>query len=34
VFYARILHRYIQTGLEIGKIAGSVPFRTGNLLGN
>ena len=34
VFYARILHRYIQAGLEIGKIAGSVPFRTGNLLGN
>lgn len=34
VFYARVKHRYIQAGLEIGKIAGSVPFRTGNLLGN
>ena len=34
VLYARILHRYIQAGLEIGKIAGSTPFRTGNLLGN
>lgn len=34
VFYARINPRYIQAGLEIGKIAGSVPFRTGNLLGN
>lgn len=34
VFYARIQHRYIQAGLEIGKIAGSTAFRTGNLLGN
>jgi hypothetical protein len=34
VLYARIQHRYIQAGLEIGKIAGSTPFRTGNLLGN
>lgn len=34
VFYARILHRYIQAGLEIGKVAGKNPFRTGNLLGN
>jgi predicted deacylase len=34
VFYARIQHRYIQAGLEIGKIAGAVPFRTGKLLGN
>lgn len=34
VFYARIPHRYIQAGLEIGKIAGRIPFRTGNLLGN
>jgi len=34
VLYAHILGRYVQTGLEIGKIAGAVPFRTGNLLGN
>ena len=34
VLYARVLHRYTQAGLEIGKIAGSRPFRTGNLLGN
>jgi predicted deacylase len=34
VFYARIRDRYVTTGCELGKIAGSVPFRTGSLLGN
>jgi len=33
VFYARIRDRYITAGGEIGKIAGSTPFRTGELLG-
>lgn len=34
VFYAHIRDRYVTTGCELGKIAGSVPFRTGDLLGN
>mgnify|MGYP000870206916 CR=1 FL=1 len=33
VFYARIRDRYITSGGELGKIAGAVPFRTGELLG-
>jgi predicted deacylase len=34
VFYARIRDRYVTAGCEIGKIAGSTPFRTGPLLGD
>ncbi|MDT8991678.1 M14 family metallopeptidase [Curvibacter sp. APW13] len=34
VFYAHIRDRYVTTGCELGKIAGKVPFRTGDLLGN
>lgn len=33
VFYARVRERYLTTGAEIGKIAGAIPFRTGELLG-
>jgi hypothetical protein len=33
VLYTRIRTRYIHSGGEIGKIAGSVAFRSGNLLG-
>ena len=33
VFYARIRDRYITTGGELGKIAGSRAFRSGELLG-
>ena len=33
VFYARIRERFALAGAELGKIAGSVPFRTGDLLG-
>jgi predicted deacylase len=33
VFYARVRERYLTTGGEVGKIAGSIPFRTGELLG-
>ena len=33
VFYARVRERYLTTGGEIGKIAGAVAFRTGELLG-
>jgi len=33
LFYARIRDRYITAGGEIGKIAGSEAFRTGELLG-
>ncbi|MBC7918237.1 MAG: succinylglutamate desuccinylase/aspartoacylase family protein [Rhodoferax sp.] len=33
VLYTRIRTRYIHSGGEIGKIAGNVAFRTGNLLG-
>lgn len=33
VFYARVRGRYALSGGEIGKIAGSVPFRSGDLLG-
>lgn len=33
VFYARIRDRYITAGGELGKIAGAVAFRTGELLG-
>lgn len=31
--YARIRDRYVTTGSELGKIAGAIPFRTGELLG-
>lgn len=34
VFYARIRDRYVTAGCEVGKIAGAVAFRTGQLLGN
>ena len=34
VFYAHIRDRYVTTGCELGKIAGRIPFRTGDLLGN
>jgi len=34
VFYARIRDRYVTAGCELGKIAGAVPFRTGQLLGD
>jgi predicted deacylase len=34
ILYARIRERYVTTGGEIAKIAGSVAFRTGDLLGN
>lgn len=33
VFYARVRDRYAISGAEIGKIAGAIPFRTGELLG-
>lgn len=33
VLYATVRDRYVHAGGEIGKIAGAVPFRTGNLLG-
>ena len=33
VLYARIRDRYITSGGELGKIAGAIPFRTGELLG-
>lgn len=33
VFYACVKERYLVTGGEIGKIAGAVPFRSGDLLG-
>ena len=33
VFYARVRERYLTTGGEVGKIAGAIPFRTGELLG-
>lgn len=33
MLYARIRDRYITSGGELGKIAGAVPFRTGELLG-
>jgi predicted deacylase len=33
VFYARIRDRYITAGGELGKIAGDVAFRSGELLG-
>lgn len=33
VFYARIRDRYASSGDELGKIAGAIPFRTGELLG-
>jgi predicted deacylase len=33
VFYARIRDRYITTGGELGKVAGTEAFRTGPLLG-
>jgi predicted deacylase len=33
IFYARVRDRYATAGAELGKIAGSQPFRSGNLLG-
>ncbi|WP_066265719.1 succinylglutamate desuccinylase/aspartoacylase family protein [Hydrogenophaga palleronii] len=33
VLYATVRERYVVTGGEIGKIAGAMPFRTGDLLG-
>jgi len=33
VLYARVRDRYIHAGGELGKVAGAVPFRTGDLLG-
>ncbi len=33
VFYARVRERYLTSGGEVGKIAGAIPFRTGELLG-
>lgn len=33
VLYATVSDRYVHAGGEVGKIAGAVPFRTGNLLG-
>lgn len=33
VLYARVKERYVVAGGEVGKIAGSVPFRSGDLLG-
>jgi predicted deacylase len=33
VFYARIRDRYVTTGGELGKIAGAMAFRSGELLG-
>lgn len=33
VFYARVRDRYVIAGGELGKIAGSIAFRTGDLLG-
>ncbi|MEZ5644265.1 MAG: M14 family metallopeptidase [Burkholderiaceae bacterium] len=33
VFYARVRDRYVHAGGELGKVAGAVPFRHGDLLG-
>ena len=33
VLYTRVRNRYVHSGGEIGKVAGRVAFRTGNLLG-
>ncbi len=33
VLYARVRDRYAVAGAEIGKVAGAIPFRTGELLG-
>jgi len=33
VLYARIRDRYVTAGCELAKIAGAVPFKTGELLG-
>ena len=33
VLYARVRDRYVHAGGELGKIAGAIPFRTGDLLG-
>lgn len=33
IFYARVRERYLTHGGEVGKIAGAVSFRTGELLG-
>jgi hypothetical protein len=34
VLYARIRDRYVTAGCELAKIAGTIPFRTGLLLGD
>ena len=33
VLYARIRDRYVSAGCELAKIAGAVPFKSGELLG-
>lgn len=33
VLYARVRDRYLHAGGEVGKVAGAIPFRSGNLLG-
>lgn len=33
IFYARVRDRYVVAGGEIGKVAGTIAFRTGELLG-
>ena len=33
LLYARVRERYVTTGGEVAKIAGALPFRTGDLLG-
>ena len=33
VLYARIRDRYVTAGCELAKIAGAVPFKSGELLG-
>lgn len=33
VLYARVRDRFVHAGGELGKIAGAIPFRTGDLLG-
>ena len=33
VLYAHIRDRYVTAGCELAKIAGAVPFKTGQLLG-
>jgi uncharacterized protein len=33
VLYARVRDRFVHAGGELGKVAGAIPFRTGDLLG-